>query len=117
MNTIVVLLHGDRLYQVQAERNQTVSFGTGKKDTVQVSGFEANQISVKIHFNTSYTLSGSICFIIPLLCFPQIFNSLFKLECPLDNLIMLLDLLSQSFKLRISNSHRDLKLMLDFSVA
>ena len=52
MNTIVVLLHGDRLYQVQAERNQTVSFGTGKKDTVQVSGFEANQISVKIHFNS-----------------------------------------------------------------
>lgn len=52
MNTIVVLLHGNRLYQVRAEREQTVSFGTGKKDTVQVGGFEAGQIVVKIHFNT-----------------------------------------------------------------
>ena len=52
MNTIVVLLHGNRLYQVQAERSQTVSFGSGKKDTMQVSGFEPNQISVKIHFNS-----------------------------------------------------------------
>ncbi len=52
MNTIVVLLHGNRLYQVQTERSQTVSFGSGKKDTMQVSGFEPNQISVKIHFNS-----------------------------------------------------------------
>lgn len=52
MNTILVLLHNDCLYQSKAQRNQTVLFGSGKKDNVFVRGFKPSHISVKINFDS-----------------------------------------------------------------
>ena len=52
MNFIIILLNNNRLYQAKAERNQTVSFGSGKKDVVFVKNFDSSQISVKINFDS-----------------------------------------------------------------
>lgn len=52
MNTILVLLHNDCLYQSKAQRNQTVLFGSGKKDNVYVRDFKPSHISVKINFDS-----------------------------------------------------------------
>lgn len=52
MNFIIVLLNNNRLFQAKAERNQTVSFGSGKKDSVFVKEFDSSQVSVKINFDS-----------------------------------------------------------------
>lgn len=43
----VVLLNNDNLFHTQLEMGQEVSVGSHKKDTIQISGFHANQIVIK----------------------------------------------------------------------
>lgn len=57
MITTVVLLSNNCIYSTHIERGQEISFGTGKKDSVQVNGFESSQISVKMNFDT-YSVSA-----------------------------------------------------------
>ena len=52
MNVSVVLLKNDRLYRASADRGAEITFGSGKKDTVQVADFASSQITVKINFDS-----------------------------------------------------------------
>ena len=52
MNVSVVLLKNDRLYYASADRGSEISFGSGKKDIVQVADFTTSQIAVKINFDS-----------------------------------------------------------------
>ena len=52
MNVSVVLLKNDRLYRASADRGTEITFGSGKKDTVQVADFASSQITVKINFDS-----------------------------------------------------------------
>lgn len=57
MNITVVLLNGDRIYHAPAQREQEISFGSGKKDNVKVEGFDQSQVCVKIGFD-SFSVSA-----------------------------------------------------------
>lgn len=46
MDTKAVLVHGDKLYYGIVQTGDSITFGSGKKDTVQVEGFEPKQITV-----------------------------------------------------------------------
>ena len=52
MNVSIVLLRNDRLYYASADRGSEITFGSGKKDTVQVADFTSSQITVKINFDS-----------------------------------------------------------------
>ena len=52
MKITIVLLNQDNIYHYSADRGQEISFGSGKKDNVQISGFDSSQISVKINFDS-----------------------------------------------------------------
>ena len=56
MNVSVVLLKNDRLYYASADRGSEISFGSGKKDIVQVADFTTSQIAVKINFDSFYII-------------------------------------------------------------
>ena len=65
MAYVIVLLHKDRLFRCTLEGNDTVSFGSHKRDTVYVSDFCGSQISVSgssdgVLLNSAhYGISGS----------------------------------------------------------
>ncbi len=46
MDTKAVLVHGDRLYYGIVQTGDSITFGSGKRDTVQVEDFEPKQITV-----------------------------------------------------------------------
>lgn len=52
MNVSVVLLKNDHLYHASADRGTEISFGSGKKDIIQVNDFGSSQIVVKINFDS-----------------------------------------------------------------
>ena len=52
MKITIVLLNQDNIYHYSADRGQEISFGSGKKDNVQISSFDSSQISVKINFDS-----------------------------------------------------------------
>ena len=52
MNITVVLLHNNKIYHVTVDRGDTVSFGSGKKDSVFIGDFAAGQIEVQINFDS-----------------------------------------------------------------
>ena len=41
MKITIVLLNQDNIYHYSADRGQEISFGSGKKDNVQISGFDS----------------------------------------------------------------------------
>ena len=44
---VAALRYKDRLYYQELENGQSVSFGSGKKDTIQVLDMEKEQIPIK----------------------------------------------------------------------
>ncbi len=62
MTVTVVLLNQDMIYHTTLESDKTVTFGSHKKDTVQVPGFASEQITIKwkkngIHVNAKKAYS------------------------------------------------------------
>lgn len=52
MRITIVLVDNNRIYSSPIDRDEVITFGTGKKDTVYVEGFITSEIEVRMHFDT-----------------------------------------------------------------
>ena len=52
MKITIVLLDNNRIFSAPIDRDEVITFGSGKKDTIYVEDFAAGEVEVRMHFDT-----------------------------------------------------------------